>query len=134
MMWIDRIEFHKCRFSSCGGHHQVLSGSIDSAPIFHLGSRHHTGASFAFMYNIFKHQYNLYPKFLNIFSLCSQLRMLESVHRPIALKSSLSGGILESMYVMDCAPSVRAVLSPLSGSAFLQVTPLFCLIVYQIAL
>ena len=71
---------------------------------------------------------------MNMTFLCSQLQMLESVHRPIALKSSLSGGILESMCAMDCAPSVRAVLSPLSGSAFLQVTPLFCLIVYQIAL
>ena len=69
MMWIDRIEFHECRFSSCGGHRQVLSGSVDSAPIFHLGPRHHTGASFALMYNIFKHQYNLYPIFFNTFSL-----------------------------------------------------------------
>ena len=123
MMWIDRIEFHECLFSSGGGHRQVLSSSVDSAPIFHLGPRHHTGACFALMYIIFKHQYNLYPKFFNTFSLCSQLRMLKSVHRPIALKSSLSGGILESICAMDCALSVRAVLSPLSGSTFLQVTP-----------
>ena len=100
----------------------MLSSSVDSAPIFHLGPRHHTSACFALMYIIFKHQYNLFSKFFNT-SLCSQLRMLESVHRSIALKSSLSGGILESMCAMDCAPYVRAVLSPLSGFAFLQVTP-----------
>ena len=30
---------------------------------------------------------------------------------------------LESMCAMDCAPFVKAVASPLSGSAFVQVTP-----------
>ena len=63
MMWIDRIEFHKCHFSSGGDHRRVLSGSVDSAPIFHLGPRHHMGACIALMYIIFKHQYNLFPKF-----------------------------------------------------------------------
>ena len=61
--------------------------------------------------------------FFNTFSLCSQLQLLESVHCPIALKSSLSGGILESMCAMDYASFVKVVLSPLSGSTFRLVTP-----------
>ena len=48
--------------------------------------------------------------------------MVESVHCPIALKSSLCGGILESMYAMDCTPFAKAVLLPFFGSSFLQVT------------
>ena len=36
--------------------------------------------------------------------------------------------------MMDCAPSVKAVLSPLSGSTFRQVTPFVFFIVYQIVL
>ena len=60
--------------------------------------------------------------------------MVESVHRPIALKSSLFGGILESMCVMDCASYVK-VLSPLPRFAFLQVTPtVLFLFVYHIVL
>ena len=123
MMWIDGIEFYECRFSSGGDHRRVLSGSVDSAPTFHLGPRHHTGPA-SHLCTLFSNINTIYfPNSFNTFSLCSQLQMLESVHRPIALKSSLSGGILESICVMDCAPFVRAVLSPLSGSAFLQVSP-----------
>ena len=69
--------------------------------------------------NIYKHQY----KFFNTFCLCSQFQLVESIHRPIALKSSLCGGILESMCEMDCTPSVKGVLSPFSAFAFLQVIP-----------
>ena len=60
--------------------------------------------------------------------------MTENIHRPIALKSSLCGGILESMCVMDCTLSIKSILLLFFGSAFLQVTPLFCLIVYEIVL
>ena len=66
---------------------------------------------------------NCHVKFLTHSFCVSQFQMVESVHRLIALKSSLCGGILESMCAMDCTPSVKGVLSPFSGSAFLQVTP-----------
>ena len=49
--------------------------------------------------------------------------MLESIHYPITLKSSLSGGILESICAMDCNQFVKAT--------FLQVTSivlLYCLV------
>ena len=66
---------------------------------------------------------NCHVKFLTHSFCVSQFQMVESVHRPIALKSSLCGGILESMCAMDCTPFVKGVLSPFFGSAFLQVTP-----------
>ena len=66
---------------------------------------------------------NCHVKFLTHSFCVSQFQMVESVHRPIALKSSLCSGILESMCAMDCTLSVKGVLSPFSGSAFLQVTP-----------
>ena len=68
-------------------------------------------------------KYNSFSGFLTHSPCDSQLQKLESVHHPIALKSSLSGGFLESMCLMDCALFVKAVASPLSGSAFVQVTP-----------
>ena len=57
--------------------------------------------------------------------------MLESIHRSIALKSSLSNGILESMCVMDCTPFIKVLLLPFFRFSFLQVTLivlLYCLL------
>ena len=66
---------------------------------------------------------NYHVEFLTHSFCVYQFQMVESVHRPIAMKSSLCGGILESMCTMDCTPSVKGVLLPFSGSTFLQVTP-----------
>ena len=67
-------------------------------------------------------------------SLCVLSYNCLRVFNHIALKSSLSGGILESMCAMDCTLFVKAVLSPLSGSTFRRVTPTILFIVYQILL
>ena len=66
---------------------------------------------------------NCHVKFLTHSFCVSQFQMVESVYRPIALKSSLCGGILESICAMDCTPSIKGALSPFSEFAFLQVTP-----------
>ena len=51
--------------------------------------------------------------------------MLESLYHAIVLKSSLSYRILKSMCVVNCILSIKVVLSPLSRSTFLYVTPIF---------
>ena len=73
---------------------------------------------------------NININFFNTFCLYSQFQLVESIHCPIVLKSSLCNGILESMCTMDCPPSVKAVLLFFSTFAFVQVIPIvlfYCL-------
>ena len=67
------------------------------------------------------------PNVLLLSMFFSQPKLLRSVHRPLPLKQSLVGGVLQSLSGMKCL--IPLFGSPVSASAFNQVTPIvLCLL------